>query len=186
MSTIDRGYLFGSFAAFHVAFMVGIAAIRHVAAMVGAMLGSAFVGGIAFVMGAMFRAAAFSGFGLMMRAMFAAASMGGGCRIACAVLGANLVFLVFMVRAMFSAVVFGYGFVSAVHFAFFAFFSFVFGAVFDAIMFCGSVMFGAVFRCDCRFFGFRGCNGRGRGLSRRSDYGRFHIGFNGFLSFAAG
>lgn len=165
--------------------MRGAAAIGHVAAVFFAMIRAAIMGCAALMMGAMLAAAIGGSGGFVMGTMFGAALVGAGIGVLCAMLGADLVFSPWVIGAMFRAIVFGRGFIGAMFQAGFAFFTFVFGAMLDAIMRCGiGFMFSAMFRRHgrCRWrggSGFSGCSAYWRHYRRLSSC------FDRFCGFAA-
>lgn len=151
--------------------MATAAAVCHVTAVFLAMFGTAFMGGCAFVVGAMAGVAMFGRVGFVVRTVLAAAFVRFGVGIARAMFGADRVFGVRMVGAMFCAIVVGQGFVGAVFQTGFIFFAFTFFAMRFAVVRRIGFVFGAMVGIYCRHR--RG----GRNRSRRRRYcGRGHFG----------
>lgn len=166
--------------------MAAAAAVCHVAAVLMAMFGAALMGGCAFVVGAVAGVAMFGRVGFVVRTVFAAAFVRFGVGIARAMFGADRVFGVRMVGAMFRAIVVGQGFVGAVFQAGLIFLAFTFLAMRFAVVHRIGFVFGAMFGTYCR----RAFYGRDRSRSRcdgsRRHYCRFRIGLvDRFRRFAA-
>jgi hypothetical protein len=168
--------------------MRGTAAIGHRAAVFFAMIRAAIMRGTALVMGAMIAAAIGGSSGFVMFAMFGAALVGAGVSVLRAMLGADFVFSARMIGTMFCAIVLGSRFVGAVFQTGFVFFTFVFGAMLDAVMRCGiGFMFSAVFRRHggCRWLGLGGRGGLSRCSGCWRHYRRLSSCFDRFCRFAA-
>ena len=113
------------------------------------------MGGSAFVMSAMTGIAMLIRFGFLVRAMLNTI-MCDCVGVACAMLRANLIFFAGMIRTMLGTIMLGYGFVFAMFDAGFAFFTFMLGAMLNAIVFVSShLMMFAVFRWRYRRWGKR-------------------------------
>lgn len=169
-----------------IAFMAAAAAVCHVAAVLLAMFGTAFMCGCALVVSAMAWGAMLGRLGFVVRTMFATALVRLGIDIARAVFGADGVFGVRMVGAMFRAIVVGQGFVGAVFQTGFIFFAFAFFAMRFAVMQGIGFVFGAMVGIYCRHRRSGGNRSRGRRYCGGSHFGRLGIGFvDRFCRFAA-
>lgn len=142
--------------------MAAAAAVRHVTAVSLAMFGAAFMRGCTVVVGAMTGIAMFGRVGFVVSAVFATALMRLGFSIARTMFGADGVFGVRMVGAMFRAIVVGQGFVGAVFQAGFIFFALAFFAMRLAVVHRIGFVFGAMFGTYCWRAVHGGDRSRGR------------------------
>lgn len=168
--------------------MRGTAAIGHAAAVFFAMIRAAIMGSAALMMGAMVAAAIGRCGCFVVGTMFGAALVSAGIGILRAMLCTYLVFSAWVIGAMFCAIVFGSRFVRTMFQAGFAFFTFVFGAMLDAVMCRGiGFMFSAMFRRHgrCRWRGISRCGGFNRRSGCWRHYRRLSSCFDRLCRFAA-